>query len=353
MQDAHYWLSHLTLRDFPTSCPYEDPVDLRQGFVEWTHIAETPLGFKAGRQSVSYADRRVWGPGEWGNVGRYLWDIAKVYCDTDWIRLDGIFGKRVLYSPIGFDDDHYPYDVFGLYGTTKKLPMKLDLFYVYKVDDHGTTKGESGEGDLRRHTLGGYADGKIGKAIDYRGTLAFQLGNEGKDNVQACGANARTGYTFDVPWQPRVGIEYSYASGDSNPKDSLNQTFDGVFGAIDSYYGRMNLFSWMNLRDYEVSFSIKPVSKLRVSLDYHYFELARKRDAWYYGTGKPQARDKSGGSGRALGQEIDLIAKYNLNEHVELMAGYSRFFSGPFIDRACHRGDADSDWTFVQILLSF
>lgn len=77
----------------------------------------------------------------------------------------------------------------------------------------------------------------------------------------ALGANARLGYTFDLPWQPRIGVEYSYGSGDARPNDGRYGTFDGAFGGIDQFYGHMNFLSWMNLRDYQVSLSVKPIKK--------------------------------------------------------------------------------------------
>jgi hypothetical protein len=87
----------------------------------------------------------------------------------------------------------------------------------------------------------------------------------------ANGGNARLGYTFDAAWQPRVAVQYSFGSGDSDPDGGRDRTFDGLFGAIDSMYGWMNIFAWKNLRDYQATLNLKPMKKTEIVLDWHYF----------------------------------------------------------------------------------
>ena len=351
-QDSHFWLSDLQADDFGGTCPLQNAMDLRQGFFEWRHIGESPWGFKVGRQVMDYGDQHVFSPGDWGNVGRYWWDGTKIYFDTEAFSVDAFAFKRVYTEPYTFDETHYDYDLFGVYAQFKKLPAKLDLFYTLYDDDHKSTAGESGTGDRETHTVGGYVDGKLGKNWDYRGTLAYQFGNWGHDDISAWGGDARFGYTFDLPWSPRVGLEYSFASGDRSPTDGKHGTFDGLFGTTEAYYGRMNLFGWMNLRDYEASFSVKPTKNVDVSLDYHFFQLDAAKDAWYHCTGKAERRDATGKSGSDVGQEIDLVAKWKVNKNVEVQAGYGHFFPGDFI-RHTAGGHASADWAFMQFLYSF
>ena len=353
LQDARYTLSHLGLNDFGDTCSYENPLDLRQAHLEWQHIADTPFGFKVGRQIIAYADGRIWGPGEWGNAGRYAWDAVKLYWDTEVAKLDVLYAQRVIGHKKHFDDQHYDYEAYGMYLSVKKLPAKLDFFYVDRRNDHDRFTGErGGPADHKRHTVGTYVDGKFLERFDYGGTFAYQFGHYGKDKIRAHGLNSRLGYTFDAKWKPRVGVEYTRASGDSDPNDGRRETFDGAFGAVDRFYGRMNLFSWMNIQDYQASFSVKPIKKLKVSLDYHCFRLAQSRDGWYYCSGNPQARDRTGSSGSSLGHEIDLIAKYALSNHLELMCGYGHFWPSTFVENNWHRRD-NADWLFVQATLTF
>ena len=128
LQDAHFWFSELHADDFPPPCPHRNDLDLRQAFVEWKRIADSPVGFKVGRQTIRYRDTRVWGPGDWGNVGRYVWDAAMLSLDTEAVTTDFIFGQRLLYDYDDFDDEHYDFDAYGAYSKFNQLPFDLDLF---------------------------------------------------------------------------------------------------------------------------------------------------------------------------------------------------------------------------------
>ena len=183
----------------------------RQAYLEWLHIGGSPFGIKIGRQAIIYADNRVWGPGEWGNVGRYTWDAVKLIADTPLAEVHGIFANRVRYDPHSFDEHDSSLDAYGVYAMVKKLPFRLDLFWLHKrtrPDQLFNAKGD--RLDLDTHTVGFCVDGKLGKGWDYGGTLAHTFGDReirkatgelaSDDEVRAWGANARLGYTFDLPW---------------------------------------------------------------------------------------------------------------------------------------------------------
>ena len=347
LQDARYFLSSLDIDDFGPSCPYLNFLDLRQAFMQMKQIGGTPMGFKFGRQTIHYGDNRIFGPGDWGNVGRYTWDAGKILIQTQSVEVDVFGAQRILYLKDAFDDEHYPYKVYAAYGRIKSIPKnKLDFFYIVKYDSDKTTQGQSGLGKLLVNTAGFYGKGKWAR-LDYASTFAYQFGDHGTDNINAFGFNVEAGYTpFDF-WTPRLALSLSYASGTKNPSDGTYGTFDGVFGAIDKYYGRMNLFSWMNLIDMEVSGSVKPMKGMKLSLAYHHFNLAQAKDAWYYCTGKKMRWDPTGASGTDLGDEIDLIWKYEFHPRLIFMAGCSAFFPGHFIEATGPAGNAY--WAFGQI----
>jgi len=77
-----------------------------------------------------------------GNVGRYLWDAAKLYYDVDAVKIDVLFAQRVEFEPRSFDDRHWDFDAWAVYAQLKRRPPaldKLDLFWILHHDDHGTT----------------------------------------------------------------------------------------------------------------------------------------------------------------------------------------------------------------------
>ncbi len=352
-QDAHVHDSDFSRNDFALGCPYWNSFGLRQAYLEQRRIGATPFGVKVGRQSIFYGDNHIWGPGEWGNVGRYTWDAVKLIAEVKLAEVHFLFARRVTYDDHNFVDNHDAnLDVFGAYAMLKNLPCKLDLFWLTKYTDPYIVISKQGAtADLNTHTVGFYIDGKFSGDWDYGGTFAHTFGDRNDARVEAYGANTRLGYTFKAPWQPRLGAEYTFASGDSDSDDGVYRTFDGAFGAIDKMYGRMNLFSWMNIHDFQLSYSLKPTKKTRTSLDWHWFYLDEAKDAWYYCNGRGQRQDSTGQAGSTVGQEIDLIVSHSYSDHLKFQTGYAHFFPGGFLKDT--GSSPDADWVFLQMLYSF
>jgi len=353
LQDAHAFLTRLGDADFPTSSPIEDTLDVRQLYVELSPVGEGFLGLRVGRQQISYGDQRVFGPGSWGNTGRYAWDAAMLKVHTEWLDADLWVGKYLRYqSDVWPDRSVDDFLTFVTYAQLKGLPFRLDLFYVFKFAGDGQAAGESGSGDLLSHTIGLQAEGQAFDLLDAGATFAAQFGRYGNDTLRAFGANGRIGFTVPVAWQPRLGAQYTWGSGDSDPADGVHGTFDGVYGGRDIFfYGYTNLFFWANLHDAEVDFSVKPWHGLAFYVEYHHFMLDQAKDAWYTTGLKAFRRDPTGRSGTTLGDELDVRVAWTLWNHLELMAGYGRFFPGAFVEST--GPSTAANWGFAQCTYSW
>jgi len=353
LQDAHAFLTRFTDRDFSQSSPITDTLDIRQLYAEWQHIGGGPVGFRVGRQQISYGDQRVFGPGNWGNTGRFAWDAVILKIDTQWFWTDAWVGKYLLYkSDVWPNSDIDHFLTFVSYTHIKELPFRFDLFYVLKSDWSGTAVGESGVGNLLSHTIGFQAEGHAFDVLDAEATFAGQFGRYATDKLRAFGASGKLGVTLPAASKPRLGGQYTWGSGDSNPTDGVHGTFDGVYGGRDIFfYGYLNLFFWANLRDAEIDFSFKPQRALAVYVEFHHFALDQPRDAWYTTGLKGYRRDLTGRSGTTLGDEIDSRVVWTLWGHLELMGGYGRFFPGSFVKNS---GPAEAaDWFFLQTAYSW
>ena len=352
LQDGHAFFTRFTDADFPASSPIEDTLDIRQLHAEWLRIGDSPLGFRVGRQQISYGDQRVFGPGNWGNTGRFAWDAAMVKADTKWFTTDLWVGKYLQYkSDVWPDRSIDDFLTVVSYSQVKNLPFRLDAFYVLKSDTSGTAAGESGSGDLRSHTVGFQADATFGP-LDAGATFAAQSGRYGHDTLRAFGASGKLGIRLPGAWQPRLAGQYTWGSGDSNPADGVHGTFDGVYGGRDIFfYGYLNLFFWANLKDAEIDFSCSPRRAVAVNVEYHHFALDQATDAWYTTGLKAYRRDPAGRSGAALGGELDLRATSTLWRHLELMVGYGRFLPGGFVKNTGPA--APANWYFVQSAYSW
>lgn len=269
-----------------------------------------------------------------------------------WRKSISFLADAVLYDPGGMDMQHYPFHAYGVYAMLKPLPFTADLFYIRKESFGDSTNRPPGtDVGVNINTFGCYVDGTWQERWDYGGTFAHSFGQHDFAPVAAYGANARLGYTWDVPWQVRCAAQYSYGSGDPEPGRGRYRTFDGLFGAIDSMYGWMNIFAWQNLRDYQATLNMQPTDKTQLMLEWHYFQQDAAQDAWYYSNGRPQRQDPSGASGRDLGDEIDFIAHYHWSDHVHFRTGYSHFFPGGFIRRTGPSPQAN--WVYFQVTYEF
>lgn len=223
---------------------------------------------------------------------------------------------------------------------------------IVRYDDSGNIEGESGTGNEDTHSVGFHVKGSYGNAWDYSGTYVRQFGGYGEDDIRAYYYHAGAGYTFDLPWKPRIGGDYVYASGDSNTNDGRRATYDGIFSDVALYYGRMNLFTCSNLESYIFSLSVAPRKGLKIWADYHIFRLAEATDAWYATSGRPARIDPTGEAGKDLGQELDIIAQWQVDGNWQLSAGWARFFPGRYMKRT--EGNADSaDWFYTQVTYQF
>ncbi len=358
-QDSHCIDCALTLDDFKGKCPYVNDFDLRQAYLEWHKINKSPFGFKIGRQQIAYRDKRVFGPGAWGNVGRYTWDVFMLKYETSYLNLDAFFAKRIFYLPKTFLDKHYPYDVYALYGQIKRLPINLDVFYTYKfnredkLDEYGNFFPEE-----QRHTFGFYFKGRYplhnkGYSIGFSGLYAYQIGSyPSKDkDISAYGWYANIGFNYKLFIPQSFWAKYSYGSGDKDPNDDKIQTFDGIFSGMAKYFGRMNLFCWSNIKDYQLTYQLNPIRELKIIIDHHWFYLAQKKDYWYYFTCKPVKDRGRNFLSDYLGRERDIFAIYDVNRHFQFQLGYCHFMpETAIITSGFHE---ESDYLIFQIFYKF
>jgi len=348
-QDARIFGSSFDDSDFKERNPYHDNMDIRQAYVDYD--AGENLEVMVGRQEIEFADRRIFGPGNWGNTGRYVWDAARLRYHNSLIDSHFLAGRYIITDPERWPNKHASGPTaYANYTMIKNLPFDFDVFYVLKRDDHGNTRGEKGEGNLTSHSLGFRIDGAIGR-WDYGTTFVRQFGRWGLDKIRAYGLATSLGYTLDYPWRPHFMVQFINGSGDDNPKDGIKGTFDGVFGGTDTVlYGWMNMFSWRNTREYRLDLIVSPAEHISFRGEYHYFTLDEKKDAWYF-PGNAQRRDLSGSSGRELGHEVDITFHYLPVKWFDVRGGYCFFVPGKFIRETGPHPLAQ--WVFLQTEISF
>lgn len=354
--------------------PDQDIWDLQQAYLELGNAKLFPLSAKIGRQEMCYGDQRFIGNSDWSNTGRTFDALKFRYNLTEKSWVDLFTGHVVIPVDDTFNHSN-DYDEFsGLYASSQELLMGVEtqaFFLARNVGPQSPNAIDTGVGGPSERDV--YTYGARVKSLpdafhgwDFALESAGQFGDvitSGLSrNLQAYTLTGSTGYTFtNISSKPRIGVGYDYASGDSNPNDGRQQTFELLFGTNHSFYGVADLIGLRNLSSPRVSFSAKPVKGLTVSADYLLFWLANTADSFYPETGSGRTGNGYGKHpmfSSYVGSEIDLAAKYALNSWSEVQLGYAHFFAGDYIKESvagvpANGGTRDADWLYTQLTINF
>ncbi|MBN1833167.1 MAG: alginate export family protein [Deltaproteobacteria bacterium] len=327
--------------------PQKDFLELYHTYIQASNIGGSPFTLTLGRQKIAYGDMRIFGPGEWKNSGKWIWDALKLSCSKGKYFIDLFYGATMLHDPGEFSLSHrWGYEGFGIYAHYAWETGAIEPVLVYKHNDNGNDSYHS----LTHYYTGVRLYDDIGK-ISYNATYIRQFGEQVsiggiKSDVDAYGWHLDTGYNFMLgSIKMKTGAGYSYASGDDSSTPEIER-FDGIFGASDKYYGRMNLMSCSNLKDAELFIIVSPLKNINVKIEYHRFKLANKSDKWR------SYRNQTGVNEDDLGSEIDVVFEYDIKKNIKFQTGFGHFNPGYFIKKNVPAHNL-SDWCFIQSTILF
>jgi hypothetical protein len=117
------------------------------------------------------------------------------------------------------------------------------------------------------------------------------------------------GYSFDLPWQPRLALEYYYASGDKDPRDLVFGQYERLFGSRRTDLNNTSLHGPLtpaNLSAPGLRLQVTPNARWDGWIQYHAAALASNTDSWVIA----RLRDPTGQSGDFIGHTLDARARY-------------------------------------------
>lgn len=319
--------------------------DLRQAYVEIGDGKSFPLTLKVGRQVLLYGDQRLIGPLEWSNISRTFDAIKMRYNGSDGLWVDAFVSSVVVIDRFGMDDSDKDSIFSGLYAHIPTLGIQdTELYALYFDDtnrnDHFLTLGTHWKS----------TPGKLGP-WDYETEFVVQTGTAGGSDLRAFASYVEAGYTFQQAWKPRIGLEYSYGSGDGNATDGKQGAFQNLFPTNHPHYGFMDAFSWSNIHDVAMHLSAKPTSKLTTSLDLHFFWLDDTADTWRRANASAVVRPANDAASNYAGSELDLLATYAAHANFSITFGYSHFFAGENLNAT--GASSDADFVYVMTGIKF
>ncbi len=321
--------------------PNEEFFELYDGFVDYK--PNQNLEIKWGRQKISYGDYRIFGPGEWGNTGRWNWDALKVSLKKDKDYVDFFAGGTKIHDPkktaLPFTQTEFLGG--GIYAhMDNKDFIHIEPFYAHK--QRGTADYINKQ-DIKKHWVGFRLvnENLYHFVLDFNYTKEF--GEEKSKNISAFGYFLKFGYQFfTFPLQPIFSLRKSYASG-GKKNDPEIKTFDPAYGAQDKFYGWMNLVSWSNLDDREIVLELFPIKGMWIEIKYNQFFIPAPEDVILLKTMKLQ-KEKN-----YLGSETDVYCRYSINEHYQITLVVGVFQPGK-LQPINGENPRDATWLAFQFL---
>lgn len=320
----------------------DEGLDLHQGYLEISDIADAPWNLRAGRQEITFGSERLVGTANWANVGRSFDALLTSY-DTDAFVGTAFASMADKIESTSNDAQYFG----GLYLTWKQFPGGvLDGYYFLLYDNNGATGPAAGTGQTHTvHTVGARVKAAFDNGIDVGAESVVQFGTFGSNSLLAFAEHVALGYTFEPTWKPRLGVEYNYATGDDSDSSKYTK-FNILFPTPHAKWGVMDMVTWSNMHDASMGVSIKP-NQFGLSIDYFIFFVDKPdsaTDSFSTFAGTP-------GVGKLASHEFDIVGTWTPNPYFDLSAGWGHFFPGPYFN---DRGmTTSSDFVYVQAQAQF
>ncbi len=320
---------------------FADRFDLHQGYVDAAFkLQSTDIKIRAGRQKFNFGAMRLVSSLEWVNTAR-VWDGVRATIGNPKREID-IFASRLVPVRPGTFNDHantgsryFNSGLHGAYYKDQKLvrDVKLEAYWLLR---------EESAVDDAVHTLGLRFESKKGN-LDFSGEFAGQTGRYGGLDHQAFLLHLQSGIKLPDLAKTRVLAAYNYATGDNDPNDDKHQTVDNLYPLNHAYYGYMDFFALQNIHNFELTAMTKLLNKVGVRVSYQNFWLANpESDAWYNAGLRPVRAAAGTSVDSHIASEIDITANYALRQgRFVLVGGYSRLFTGSYIESTGNSNNAD------------
>jgi len=298
------------------------------------------LALRIGRQELLYGNQRLVSPLDWANTRRTFEGVKVMANSGDW-SVDGFYTHFVPVDPNELDEADYDQPFYG--GHLAYTGFEHFLVETYYL---GYDNGNLGPvtGDFSLHTLGLRVNGGIDNWLfEFEGGPQFGrqsgLGLDHKAGFYTAGVGRKM---TSLAWSPTVWVYYDYASGNNEGGD-FNR-FNQLFPLAHKYFGFIDAVQRSNLESPNVLLTMKPTKNLSLLFWYWHFMANQAADIVPAIGGTPTQSTTS----KDLGQELDIIAKYQLNPRSNLLLGWSHFWRGDKI-----LAPVDADFFYMQWELDF
>ena len=346
VQDARIFFNH----HIPNANPYQDSWTLWEGYAQVGSSTAGWVDVVGGRQALAFGDERVIGPSNWLNVGR-TFNVARVDIHHSDYKV-GVFAASVV--PGDTNDLHNAFpgnNLYGVYGSLENTIPKatVEPYVLWRVAPANSAFPETvGRGHLNEVTIGLHMKGELPADFNYAVEFDGQTGSLGASSIRAWAGYVSVGKTFPrVAASPRVFIEGNYASGTKNPAGHEWNTFDQLYPSNHDKYGFADQVGRRNLVQFRAGVEQDLTRKWKLKEAFEGYWLATSNDNFYNSSGAIEVPAHPGAS-RHIGNELDLVAEYELNKGLTFGFGYARLFAGQFLKTTTPGHDYSYPYAYFQ-----
>jgi hypothetical protein len=326
-----------------------DDIDIQQLFADFRVPLDDSrsLTFRVGRQELIYGAQRLISSNDWTNTRR-TFDGAKVSLSVPNDTLEAFWVQPVIpiKRKLNSDDDNTSfagiYNVAALPNLIPSGDTKVDSYFLALNQTRSSTVAVSND----TYTVGGRFH-TTPRPWDMDVEADWQFGRFNSERLCAYSIAAEGGYTFSkMALSPRAWLGFDLASGSGSGAHRFNQLFPPQY----MYLGHMYVLGRQNLIDLHPGISLSLPHDITLAAEEHVFWRQNSSDSLYNLTGGV-VRAADGSKDAYVGNELDLSATWQIQQHLFAYAGWAHFFTGTFIQQT--GAHSDMDFLYASVTFTF
>ncbi len=354
-----------------------DSADFPQIYAAFStqNLLDSGLGFEAkgGRMTMDLGNRRLVARNAFRNTtnaftgislrlrdGNGAWQV-QAFGTQPVVRLPDQAGQ-LLHNDYAWDQEQKNTVFTGLYAETSRLPWgssgELYLFYLGEDPNSANHRRLFTPGlRLFRQAKKGEFDFELESTAQTGSRLDTFYDAKGKGAkkdaaVEAFYEHVQFGYTFDLPWNPRLLLQYDYATGGTS--GGTSNSYDTLFGAKRFEYGPTGIFgpfSRNNINSPGARVFIAPHRDVSAYAAYRAWWMADSKAPWQ----SANLVDPTGKSGDFMGHTVELLARWDAHENIAFEGGWGYLIKGDFARNApgAPANHDNVNYVFVQTQFRF
>ena len=303
----------------------KDAYDLHQAFLDLTDSSQN-VRLRVGRQEIEFGSGHIIGESEGLNIRRAFDGFRFTFKHGRW-TWNSTLTHPVLLRPDTYAIPNHLQTEWGAGFTRASEHGDWAGYYIAlnrKIDSFNGKVGQE-----IRHTLGTRLWGKR-TLLDYDADFIFQTGTFAAGNIYAGAISTNDGLTLHrLIFQPRLGVRFDYATGDSGPTSSNLNTFNPLF-PNPTYSSLSALLGPSNLTDVGPVIRLTLNSKTAISPEMPFYWRSSIHDGVYNFAGI-MIRPGNLSSAKFVGYQPGLTLDRTFSSHFSSTAGYFYFFTGDFL----------------------